>query len=410
MLKFHQAKLNNGLQVVAESSDTARSVAFGFFVRTGGRDEIGPEIGLSHFLEHMMFKGTDRRSAQDVNREFDDMGANYNAFTSNENTVYYGNVLPEFLPSLADLLADMMRPSLRQEDFDMEKNVILEEMAMYEDLPQHDLVDKALGTHFGQHSLGNPVIGTKQSITKVTSAQMGDYFNRRYAAGNMVAVAAGALDFNQFFDLISQRCSQWDKLSAQRQLIPAKPSLAGQNFQKTTLTRQHLVLLSPAPSAQNKDRFGAAILANVMGDDTGSRFYWALVEPALADVACYAYQPLDGEGMFLSYICCDPDQAQQVVKIARQELTRFAQDGITAQELARSANKTASGLTLSSEVPMGRFVSLGMNWQYLQQYRSLAEDLDSIRSVTIEQVNELARSLAIDRTTTVALGPLEKII
>ena len=124
----------------------------------------------------------------------------------------------------------------------MEKKVILEEMAMYEDLPQHDLADKALKTHFGEHSLGNPVIGTKQSITDVTSAQMCDYFGRRYAAGNVLAVAAGALDFNQFVDLISERCSQWDKVSAKRDLIPVEPSLAAQTFGKTTLTRQHLVL------------------------------------------------------------------------------------------------------------------------------------------------------------------------
>ncbi len=410
MLKFHQAELDNGLQIVAESSDTARSVAFGFFIRTGGRDELAPEIGLSHFLEHMMFKGTDRRSAHDVNREFDEMGAKYNAFTSNENTVYYGNVLPEFLPCLTDLLADMMRPSLRQEDFDMEKKVILEEMAMYEDLPQHDLADKALKTHFGEHGLGNPVIGTKQSITELTSAQMGDYFSRRYAAGNMLAVAAGALDFGQFVDLISERCSQWDKLEARRELTPAKPSLGAQTFQKTTLTRQHLILISPAPSSQDRDRFAAAILANAIGDETGSRYFWALVEPALADVACSAYQPLDGAGMFMSYICCDPDQAEKVIKIARAELTRVVRDGLTADELARSANKTASALTLSSEIPMGRFVSLGMNWQYLQQYRSLTEDLDSIRAVTTDQVNQLARELAIDRTTTVALGPLEKVV
>ena len=410
MLKFHQATLDNGLQIVAESSDTARSVAFGFFVRTGGRDEIGPEIGLSHFLEHMMFKGTDRRSAHDVNCEFDEMGARYNAFTSNENTVYYGNVLPEFLPRLADLLADMMRPSLRQKDFDMEKNVILEEMAMYEDLPQHDLADKALEVHFGKHGLGNPIIGTKQSINDVTSAQMGDYFHRRYAAGNMLAVAAGALDFTQFVDLISERCSQWDKVSAQRELIPAKASLATRTFQKTALTRQHLVLLSPAPSAQDQDRFAAAILANAVGDDTGSRYFWALIDPALADVACYAHQSLDGAGIFMSYICCDPDQAEKVVKLARAELTRVVQDGITSDELVRSANKTASAITLSSEIPMGRFVSLGMNWQYLQEYRSLAADLDSIRSVTVEQVNALARDLSIDQTTTVALGPLENIV
>ena len=410
MLKFHEAQLDNGLKIVAESSDTARSVAFGFFVRTGGRDELAPELGLSHFLEHMMFKGTERRSAHDVNREFDEMGAKYNAFTSSENTVYYGNVLPEFLPRLADLLADMMRPSLRQEDFDMEKKVILEEMAMYEDLPQHDLADKALKAHFGEHALGNPVIGTKQSITDLKSAQMVDYFGRRYASGNMLAVAAGAVDFNQFVDLISERCSQWDKVAAKRDIIPAGASLLGQTFQKTTLTRQHLILLSPGPSAQDQDRFAASILASVIGDDTGSRYFWALVEPALADVACCGHQPLDGAGMFMSYFCCDPDKAEQVIKMARAELALVVQEGITSDELTRSANKTASALTLSSEVPMGRFVSLGMNWQYLREYRSLAADLDSIRAVTADQVNRLARELAIDRTTTVALGPLEKVV
>ena len=410
MLKFEQTKLDNGLQIVAESSDTARSVAFGFFVRTGARDEVGPELGLSHFLEHMMFKGTDRRTALDVNREFDEMGANYNAFTSHENTVYYGNVLPEFLPRVVDLLADMMRPSLRQEDFDMEKNVILEEMAMYEDIPQHDLADKALNLHFGDHGLGQPVIGTKQSIGEMTSGQMTDYFRRRYSAGNVVAVATGNVDFAKLTDMLAERCGSWEKLSADRELTWADASLAGQTFQKATLTRQHLALLSPGPSAQEETRFAAAILGNAVGDTTGSRFFWALVDPALADVACCGYEPMDGAGIFLSYICCDPDKAKKVLEVARAELTKVVHEGITAEELTRSANKTASALTLGSEVPMGRFVSLGMNWLYRKEYRSVANDLDGILAVSRQQVNDLAGALAIDKTTTVALGPLEDVV
>ena len=409
MLKFHRSQLDNGLEIVAESSPTARSAAFGFFVRAGGRDELLPELGLSHFLEHMMFKGTERRSAMDVNREFDQMGAKYNAFTSNENTVYYGNVLPEFLPSLVDLLTDMMRPSLRQEDFDVEKKVILEEMAMYDDIPQHDLADKAMKSHFGSHPLGNPVIGTKQSITDLASGQMRDYFTRRYAPGNMIAVAAGALDFNELVDSVSQRCSCWGELSAPREITSAEPCLTSETFRKESLTREHLVLVSPAPAAQDPQRFTAAILANAIGDDTGSRYFWSLVDPALADVASCGYQPMDHAGMLMSYICCDPAQAPKVLEIARSELTRVIREGISLEELTRSANKTASALTLTSEVPMGRFVSLGMGWQYLQQYRSLSEDLDAIRAVTVDQVNSLAESLAIDQTTTVALGPLEKL-
>lgn len=409
-MKFQQVNLDNGLQVVAEANDTARSAAFGFFVRTGGRDEMDGELGLSHFLEHMMFKGTSRRSAHDVNREFDEMGARYNAFTSQENTVYYGNVLPEFLPRIVDLLSDMMRPSLRQEDFEVEKKVILEEMAMYEDLPQHDLADKALKLHFGEHGLGHPVIGTKESISAVNSEQMRDYFGRRYAAGNIVAVAAGALDFGQLVDLVSQRCGGWAKQSAHRELVPAKGSLEARSFCKGSLARQHLALISPGPSAQDEERFAAAILANAIGDSTGSRYFWALVDPALADVAACGYEPLDEAGLFMSYICCDPQQAQKVVEVVRAELGKIVREGITAEELSRSANKTASAVTLGSEVPMGRFVSLGMNWLYRREYRSLTADLDSIRAVSVDQVNALACELAIDKTTTVALGPLEKVV
>ncbi|NIA07456.1 MAG: insulinase family protein [Actinobacteria bacterium] len=409
-MKFNHTTLDNGLRIIAESSDTSRSVAFGFFVRTGARDESPAEFGLSHFLEHMMFKGTASRTAHDVNREFDEMGARYNAFTSHENTVYYGNVLPEFLPRVVDLLSDMLRPSLRQEDFDMEKKVILEEMAMYEDIPQHDLADKALKTHFGDHGLGQPVIGTRESIATVTSEQMHDYFDRRYAAGNVVAVATGAVDFDQLVDLVSARAGQWVARSADRELTPAQASLATDTFVKNSLARQHLVLISPAPSAQADERFAASILANAVGDSTGSRYFWALVEPALADVAAYGYEPLDAAGMFMSYFCCDPSQAPRVLEVARAELSKVVRDGITAEELTRSANKTASAVTLGSEVPMGRFVSLGTNWLYRQEYRSLVADLEAIRSVSLEQVNALARDLSIDRTTTVALGPLEKVV
>ena len=281
---------------------------------------------------------------------------------------------------------------------------------MYEDIPQHDLADKALGIHFRNHGLGQPVIGTRETVSAVTSQQMRDYFARRYAAGNVVAVAAGAVDFDQLVDLVSARAGQWEARSADRKLTPANASLAADTFVKNSLARQHLVLISPAPSAQADERFAAHILATAVGDSTGSRYFWALVEPALADVAACGYEPMDAAGMFMSYFCCDPTQAPRVLDLARAELSKVARDGITADELTRAANKTASAVTLGSEVPMGRFVSLGMNWLYRREYRSLVDDLDSIRSVSLDQTNALAHDLSIDRTTTVALGPLEKLV
>src|SRR5437868_11312519 len=150
-MPFHRRKLPNGLQLIGETSPSARSVALGFFVRTGSRDETPEVSGVTHFLEHMVFKGTPRRSALDVNRDFDRIGANYNAFTSEENTVFYACVLPEYLPQALDILADILRPSLRADDFKMEKNVIIEEIGMYEDQPSFLAYDHAKRIYFAKH-------------------------------------------------------------------------------------------------------------------------------------------------------------------------------------------------------------------------------------------------------------------
>src|SRR5205814_8497050 len=150
-MQFHHHTLPNGLNIIGETSPSARSVAIGFFVRTGSRDETPAECGVSHFLEHMVFKGTPRRTAFDVNRDFDRIGASYNAFTSEENTVFYGAILPEYLPQAVDILADILRPSLRGDDFNMAKNVIIEEIGMYEDNPGWSAYDHAQWHYFRSH-------------------------------------------------------------------------------------------------------------------------------------------------------------------------------------------------------------------------------------------------------------------
>src|SRR5437764_7324098 len=194
-MPFHSHRLPNGLQIIGETSPAARSMALGFFVRTGARDETPPESGVSHFLEHMVFKGTPRRTALDVNRDFSRIGADNNAFTSEENTVFHACVLPEYLPDAVDILADILRPSLRGEDFDMEKKVILEEIGMYEDQPNYSAYDNARKLHFGEHNLGNSVLGSVASITALTRDQMASYFARRYVAPNITVAATGNFDW-----------------------------------------------------------------------------------------------------------------------------------------------------------------------------------------------------------------------
>src|SRR5881392_3954571 len=232
-MPFHTRKLPNGLQLIGETSPSARSVAVGFFVRTGSRDETPEVSGVSHFLEHMVFKGTPRRTAFDVNRDFDRIGANYNAFTSEENTVFYAAVLPEYLPQAVDILADILRPTLRDDDFTMEKNVIIEEIQMYEDQPGWSAYDHAKKHYFNGHPLGNSILGTPESITALSRDQMHAYFERRYVAPNITVVAAGHFDWSELVALVDRSCGGWEQGPAGRKHV--KPAAGSGAF--TVMTK-----------------------------------------------------------------------------------------------------------------------------------------------------------------------------
>src|SRR6201981_925562 len=190
-MSFHEHVLPNGLQIIGETNPAVHSAALGFFVRTGSRDETPEVSGVTHFLEHMVFKGTPRRSALDVNSDFDRIGAHYNAFTSEENTVFYAAILPEYMPEAVDILPDILRPSLRKDDFEMEKNVIIEEIGMYEDQPNWSAYDHAKRIYFAEHALGNSILGTPDSIRALKRDQMHAYFERRYVAPNITVAVAG---------------------------------------------------------------------------------------------------------------------------------------------------------------------------------------------------------------------------
>src|SRR5438309_4768653 len=200
-LTFHHTQLPNGLDVVAELNPDAHSVALGLFVKTGSRDEDPSVNGVSHFLEHMMFKGSSKYTWEDVNRIFDEIGAKYNAYTSQEMTAYYANVLPEFTERAIEHLSHLLRPAIRQSDFDTEKKVILEEIAMYLDDPGHRLYEKLMEVHFGNHPLSMSVLGSADSITRLQRDEMANYFKNRYGPGNMVLVATGRLEFDEIVRL-----------------------------------------------------------------------------------------------------------------------------------------------------------------------------------------------------------------
>ncbi len=404
-MEYKKNTLANGLDLIGEVNKSAKSAAVGFFVKTGSRDETEQINGVSHFLEHMVFKGTEKLSAIEVNEAFDRTGAQFNAFTSEEVTVFYAAVLPEYLLEVTKLWIDLMRPILRGEDFTIEKNVIKEEIAMYKDLPSFDVMDRCRSLHFEAHPCGKSVLGSVESIDGLTAEQMKDYFVTRYAPNNMVLACAGNFDWDQICSLVEAPCSRWQKQPVHRKLEHFGGSKKKQRLEKPNLQCEHLCLMSAGVSAQDPKRFSAFLLATIIGDNVGSRFYWELVDKALAETAVMQFGAMDGTGLLFSYIRCSSENTPKVLDTVTGIFDSLYKDGITKDELTKAKNKILSALVIKNELPMGRLVDLGFNWIYLKQYRTVEDDISDVRTVTVDDVNSLITQLKPGDFTQFSIGP-----
>jgi len=406
-MEFKKEQLENGLDLIGEINKSAKSAAVGFFVKTGSRDESEQLNGVSHFLEHMLFKGTEKLSALEVNEAFDRTGAQFNAFTSEENTVFYAAILPEYLLEVTGLWIELMRPALRDGDFNIEKNVIKEEIAMYKDTPSFDVMDQCRSLHFDGHPCGNSVLGSEASIDILTAEQMRDYFARRYAPNNMVIGCAGNFDWKQICSLSANSCSRWQEQAVGRKLEHYGGSKKKKRVEKTNLAREHICLMSAGVSAQDPRRFAASLLGIIIGDNVGSRFFWELVDKALAEAATMQFGAMDGTGAFYSYIRCSTDNVTKVLDTISGIFQSLSKNGITEDELRKAKNKVLSALVIKNELPMGRLIDLGFNWIYLKQYRTVQDDISAIKAVTVDDVNVLIEQFKPGDFTQLSIGPAQ---
>ncbi len=379
---FQRAVLPNGMQIVAETDPTAYTASVGFFFRTGARDEDPRLMGVSHFLEHMMFKGTAKRTAEQVNNDFDAIGATHNAYTSAEMTAYYAYVLPEHLRTATEILSDILRPALRNEDFEEERGVILEEIAMYEDQPMWVLYEHAMELLYGKHPLAHRVLGTKDTVGKLARDEMASYFRARYSADNTIVAAAGKLDFDALVRHVGELCGGWESTRPERQFPRWDVVDHEDTIHHKTATRNYMLLAMPAPHINDPLRYPAALLAHVLGDADGSRLYWSLIETGLAEEAAAQYDGRDGTGELLVSAVCDPANASEVEATIRRELAGLL-DGLTDDDLLRARSKIATGVTLGGERPSGRMNRLGTILTYRGEYCPLEDELARIEALTI---------------------------
>jgi len=408
-VQFREHVLENGLTIIAECNPDAYSTALGYFVDAGARDESDETSGVSHFLEHMLFKGTSKRSAWEVNRDLDSMGSQSNASTNQERTVYYAAVLPEFQDPMVELLSDLMRPALREEDFDVEKDVIIEEIQTSADQPPYGGYEKSLELYYRQHPLSRSVLGTVESIKALKVEQMREYFQQRYSPQNLTLAASGNVDFDALIAKAEACCGDWAPFASTRDLTRSTAGSGVEVMVKDDSSQEYVMQLAAGPSATDDDRIAARLLATILGDDSGSRFYWEMIDTGLAeylDVSCHEYQ---GDGLLATFLCCAPDQAaDNLERIHRIELAAQT-DGVREEELVQARNKICSHVALSSERPLNRLFALGVSWLQRHQYRPLSETIGSYTKVTVKDIHAVLEKYPLTENVTVAVGPLKSL-
>lgn len=404
-LRFDKAVLGNGLTVIGEYNPRAVSAAVGYLVNAGSRDETPDIAGVSHFLEHMMFKGNERVSAEDMNRLFDELGADYNAYTSEERTVYYGAVTADRAFDLLDLLTELVQPSLRQSDFDMEKNVILEEIAMYQDRPSQRLFEAAKARFWNGHPLGNSVLGSVASVTGTTREAMHKYFEQRYAPSNMHLVLAGNYDWHDMLARAEQGTAALNDFNVSRSLSAPQHSTGTAKLTDPTLNRVHTAVSAPGLPNDYEHQWAPGILARAIGDGAGSRLYWELVDKGLCDSAWLSHEASDGAGQFLGYISASPERAEEVLAKYLAVLNEVQQNGLTEEEWRRAKRKIATSMTFWSETPLGRLMTFGTLYQTVGKYLTANDLVTEVMNTPLSAGLKILGSKPFDSTMIMTLGP-----
>ncbi|MBI4772597.1 MAG: insulinase family protein [Deltaproteobacteria bacterium] len=406
---FWSTKLENGLSLVFESIPRLGSTAVGFLVRTGSRDEPRNRAGMSHFLEHMCFKGTAGRSWDQINREVDDLGALWNAYTWWEGTAYFHWVQAERAEDSIDILADMMRPKLDEADFNMEKGVILEEIAMYNDNPSALIADRLIQAAFGDHPLGTSVLGTAETVTAVSHSDMTAYFRRRYTPNNMVFLATGAIERERLVETVRRHTATWTSGETGRsQSVPVFHSET-RPAHRPEVAREHLALAWPGPEVGSPWAPAARVLARYLGEEENSRLYWSVKQKGLVDRVSASHVGFNDSGLMYVYASTAPARAGEVLGLIREEMARVHRR-IDEAALSRSRIKAESALVREAEHGLSRWNQLAEIENAGAARKTVTQAMKDIEDVTVDRVRDFLDEFPLDgEPALVPLGPLERI-
>ena len=392
---FDHRTLENGLHVVGERLPYLRSVSIGVWMRVGSMMETPAENGLSHFLEHMVFKGTEKRSTRDIAEEMDAVGGQMNAFTGKDCTCFYAKVIDEDLPLAVDILSDMtLHASLDETEFNKERGVILEEISMEEDSPE-DVVHELLSRiQFGDQAAGMPILGPAEQIAAYTRDDLANYRARHYHPENCVVALAGNYDPEQVQALMQQYFGEWKK-SGQRQTVPPMQPVPGQKAAREKDTEQlHICLGYPGTFLGSDELYPMSVMNNLLGGAMSSRLFQKIREEMGMAYSIYTYpSTYVGCGTFAVYAGVSPKNGHAVLDETLKQLDLLCRDGVTEKEFREAKNQLRGSYLLGLESPGSRMQSMGRGQLHLDRCMTPEETVAKIEAVTIESVNAVARRI-----------------
>jgi predicted Zn-dependent peptidase len=403
--------LDGGARVVTEPLETVRSVSIGVWIGTGSRDESASHAGVSHFLEHLLFKGTASYSALEIAEVFDTYGGELNAATARDYTVVYARVLDEHVETALDIMTDMVfAPSLA--DLDAEREVVLEEIAMVEDSPQELIFDVVTQAVFGNHPLGRPVIGSADVISSISRRSLGAFHRSRYRADNVVVAAAGSADHARLVELVGRLARKAPapsarKPAARRLLVaPPPPSLV---FQQKATEQYHVCLAAPGIARSDRRRFVASILDGVLGGAASSRLFQEIREQRGLAYAVYTFASQYADtGLIGIYLGTREENLAECLAIVAEQIDAIASDGPGEDELTRAKENLKGRIMLSMELTSNRMSRLGKSLITDSELLDFDHLLAEIDAVDAGSVAELARTLLdLDAFSAAAIGPNE---
>ncbi|CAN5122795.1 pitrilysin family protein [soil metagenome] len=410
---MRRSVLPGGLRVVSEQVPGARSVALGVWVGVGSRDERPSIHGASHFLEHLLFKGTERRSAFEITAGMDAVGGEMNAFTDKEFTCYYARVLDEDLPLAVDVVSDMVLSSvLTPEDVELERGVILEEIAMHDDDPSDAVHDQFASALFGDSPLGRPVIGTVESIEGLSRRSIAGFYERRYALPQMVVSAAGGVDHGRLLRLV--RKAFGDRLTGDaahaglRRADRAVPSYAGVSHVERSTEQTNLVLGTTGLSREDPRRFALSVLSGALGGGMSSRLFQSVREDRGLAYSVYAYSSGHADtGQFAVYAGCAASKVGDVLSLVRAELDDVVAHGLRDDEVRRSKGNLRGQLVLGLEDTGSRMTRLGKAELVHGEVLTPQQVLDAIDAVTVDDVRAVAQDVLVRPLSLAVTGPVD---